>query len=112
MKHFILFEQRKTVTRVLKLWMHSFYTLLRDDNDNGDVPILIHNDGIKILLPGHEELIVLIIQLKNNKLAGPARLPAELYKTVGNELGKLPFDAEKYSFSYSSVQFQNLNSKR
>ena len=75
---------------VLRLWRKHFSTLLQgDDNTNAafrDVPNPIDDDGMKIPPPSREEVQVAIMHLKNNKAAGPDGLPAELFKTVCNEL--------------------------
>lgn len=73
---------------MLKLWKDHFFKMLAENsaNDNGkDIP-LIHDDEISIPHPSYIEVETAIQRLINNKAPGAHGLPAELYKTVGNEL--------------------------
>ena len=73
---------------MLILWRHHFSALLRDKGDinaatredNELAPI--HDDGVEIPLPSHNE----VQRLKNNKAAGPDGLPSELFKAGVDEL--------------------------
>ena len=75
---------------VLKLWREHFSSLLGCDNcEEGvytDTPIT--DDGVEIPPPGYDEVCLAIKRLKNNKAAGADGIPAELFKTGGNELLK------------------------
>ena len=68
---------------VLRLWRKHFSTLLQSDDDTNTAFMnVVHNpiddDGVEIPPPSHEGVNVAITRLKNNKAAGPDRLPAEL----------------------------------
>ena len=70
---------------VPRLWRKHFYTLVRADYDinttfRDDVPNVVNDDGMDILPPRQEEVKNAMMQLKNNKAAGPDDL-FEQFKT-------------------------------
>ena len=79
---------------ILGLWREHFSTLLNGDDENNpatgeadpETPAL--EDGVDIPPPDYDEVITAISRLKNNKAAGADGLPAELFKTGGEELTK------------------------
>lgn len=74
---------------VLRLWRDHFESLLatnQNDSDEVDPLTPIRDDGVEVPTPSHTEVEVAIQRLKNNKAAGADGLPAELFKTGGNEL--------------------------
>lgn len=77
------------IDRMLGLWREHFSGLLNGDDDNPEdvfpeTPFA--NDGIDIPPPDYDEVCLAIRRLKNNKAAGADGLPAELFKTGGEEL--------------------------
>ena len=73
------------------MWKKQFSTLLQGDDDTNtgfrDVALNpIDDDGVEIPPFSYEEVKVAITWLKNNKVAGPDGLPAELFTTACNEL--------------------------
>ena len=77
------------VQSVLRLWRDHFAELL-NGGDNTAAEVLpdttIADDGVDIPPPDYSEVCLAIQRLKNNKAAGADGIPAELYKTGGQEL--------------------------
>ena len=75
---------------MLKLWRQHFNSLLNGDfnTEEAEPEIPITDDGIHIPPPDYDEVCIAIKRLKNNKAPGADGIPAELFKTGGQELIK------------------------
>ena len=74
---------------ILKAWREHFSKLLNGDDDinpAAGVENPLTDDGVEIAPPDYDEVVTAIARLKNNKAAGADGLPAELFKTGGEEL--------------------------
>ena len=72
---------------MLAIWRDHFSTLLVAERTYLDETIgEIDDDGIDCPPPNQDEVRTAIARLKNNKAAGADGLPAELFKTGGDEL--------------------------
>ena len=99
------------------MWRKHFSTLLQDNNGTNIafryvVPNPIDDDDVEIPPPSHDEVNVAIMRLKNNKAAGPDRLPAELFKTGRNDLvGRMHLLIYKIWLEESMTNFWNLSDR-
>ena len=73
---------------MLRIWREHFSRLLNGDinTDEAEPEIPITDDGVEIPPPDYNEVCIAAKRLKNNKAPGADGIPAELFKTGGQEL--------------------------